>query len=53
MQSDWAKQSLYKRLAGTAVVQFKKLQCKSVEVEVEMTRSRPGSLWRSKKRVRM
>ncbi|KAI8399972.1 hypothetical protein FOFC_18791 [Fusarium oxysporum] len=36
MQSGWAKQSLYKRLAGTAVVQFKKLQRKSVEAEVEV-----------------
>ncbi|EXK24278.1 hypothetical protein FOMG_18986 [Fusarium oxysporum f. sp. melonis 26406] len=37
MQSDCAKQNLYKRLAGTAVVQFRKLQRKSVEVEVEVT----------------
>ncbi|EWZ77593.1 hypothetical protein FOXG_22823 [Fusarium oxysporum f. sp. lycopersici 4287] len=37
MQSDRAKQSLHKTLAGTAVVQFKKLQRKSVEVEVEVT----------------
>ncbi|KAI8406467.1 hypothetical protein FOFC_03078 [Fusarium oxysporum] len=36
MQSDWAKQCLYKRLAGTAVVQLKKSQRKSVEVEVEV-----------------
>jgi hypothetical protein len=53
MQSDWAKQSLYKELAGTAVVKFKNLQRKSVEVEVEVTRNRPGSLWRSKQQVRM
>ncbi|KAI8406524.1 hypothetical protein FOFC_13994, partial [Fusarium oxysporum] len=53
VQSDWAKQSFYKRLAGTSVVQFKKLQRKSVEVEVEVTRRRLWSLWRSKQQVGM